>query len=79
MALWSHYHCFFKRNRPTCTSEIQGFDRLRWDDQQKIRHNIGGGSGSTAKTVGAANGGSDEPDSRTGKVSLERTELCGHR
>jgi poly [ADP-ribose] polymerase len=67
MALWSHYHCFFKRSHPISTSEIQGFDRLRWDDQQKIRQNIGGGSGSSSKTTGmAARGGLDEPDSGTG-------------
>jgi len=37
---WFHFKCFWKRARVGNTSDIYGYDGLRWDDQQKIKEKI---------------------------------------
>lgn len=41
VANWYHFTCFFKKKIPIDTSEIKGFQSLRWDDQQKIKAKMG--------------------------------------
>ncbi|XP_047140981.1 poly [ADP-ribose] polymerase 1 isoform X1 [Hydra vulgaris] len=38
---WYHYSCFFKKFKPLNVSDIKNFDSLRWDDQEKLREQIG--------------------------------------
>ena len=38
---WFHYSCFFERNRPKTVLDIEGFNELRWDDQEKIKKKLG--------------------------------------
>ncbi|CAH3043259.1 unnamed protein product [Pocillopora meandrina] len=40
---WFHYNCFFKKIKVKASSDISGFDSLRWDDQEKIRGKMDGG------------------------------------
>lgn len=37
---WYHYTCFFGKQRPKTVDDIQHFESLRWDDQEKIREKI---------------------------------------
>ncbi|XP_065832639.1 poly [ADP-ribose] polymerase 1-like [Oscarella lobularis] len=55
---WHHFHCFFRKIGGKCTStaEIAGFGSLRWEDQQKIKTQIGGG-GSQSGGVDSVDGG----------------------
>uniref|UniRef100_A0ABM0LXA4 NAD(+) ADP-ribosyltransferase n=1 Tax=Saccoglossus kowalevskii TaxID=10224 RepID=A0ABM0LXA4_SACKO len=39
---WYHYSCFWKMAEVKATSEIVGYDGLRWTDQEKIRNKIAG-------------------------------------
>lgn len=41
MPQWHHLRCFFNKYMPSDPSEIQGFDNLRWDDQQRIKEKMG--------------------------------------
>lgn len=34
---WYHPDCFFEANTVGTTDNIEGFEALRWDDQQKIK------------------------------------------
>ena len=34
------HQCFWDRARPKDSSEVDGIDNLRWEDQQKIKDNI---------------------------------------
>ncbi|XP_052769011.1 poly [ADP-ribose] polymerase 1-like [Mya arenaria] len=42
---WFHFKCFWKRARCGGTHEIYGYDGLRWEDQQKIKEQLGGEGG----------------------------------
>ena len=37
---WYHFDCFFDRQRPKSAGDIEHFDQLRWEDQQKINKKI---------------------------------------
>ncbi|KAK7104156.1 poly [ADP-ribose] polymerase 1-like [Littorina saxatilis] len=43
---WFHFKCFWKRGRPQSEDEIHGFHSLRWEDQQKVKENLGGAGAS---------------------------------
>ena len=51
MVRWFHYSCFFEKNRPKSYLEIESFDELRWEDQEKIKKKLGsvGSFGPTSK------------------------------
>ena len=36
MVSWYHFDCFFERQRPKSAGDIEHFDQLRWEDQEKI-------------------------------------------
>lgn len=38
---WFHYKCFWKRASCKNPDDIYNFHSLRWDDQEKIRKEIG--------------------------------------
>ena len=39
---WYHYNCFFKKAKNFYyTSQLKGFDMLRWGDQNKIKEKLG--------------------------------------
>ncbi|XP_055309208.1 poly [ADP-ribose] polymerase [Sitodiplosis mosellana] len=40
---WFHQACFFKKHRPATEALIDGFPKLRVEDQKEIRGNLGGG------------------------------------
>lgn len=43
MPNWFHFACFFtKKFKKTDVSEFNGFDLLRWDDQEKIKKKLMG-------------------------------------
>lgn len=37
MTSWYHFDCFFERQRPKSVGDIDHFDQLRWEDQEKIK------------------------------------------
>lgn len=39
-AHWYHFQCFFTKQKPKSTDDIEHFESLRWDDQQKIKDKI---------------------------------------
>ncbi|XP_062619939.1 poly [ADP-ribose] polymerase 1-like [Saccostrea cucullata] len=43
---WFHQKCFWKRAKVLTHGDIHGFDALRWEDQEKVKENIGGGGSS---------------------------------
>ena len=45
MVRWFHYACFFEKNRPKSHLEIEGFDELRWEDQENIKKKLGSSGG----------------------------------
>uniref|UniRef100_A0A6I9R1H2 Poly [ADP-ribose] polymerase n=1 Tax=Elaeis guineensis var. tenera TaxID=51953 RepID=A0A6I9R1H2_ELAGV len=48
MPTWNHAGCIFKKgNQIKSVDDVEGIDLLRWEDQQKIRKYIEGGSVST--------------------------------
>ncbi|CAH1792738.1 unnamed protein product [Owenia fusiformis] len=54
---WFHVKCFWKRARVKDVSEIHGYDGLRWEDQKKLKDQIGGASaGGGGDAGGAATG-----------------------
>lgn len=40
MTSWYHFDCFFVRQRPKSAGDIEHFDLLRWEDQEKINEKI---------------------------------------
>ncbi|KAL0276840.1 UNVERIFIED_CONTAM: hypothetical protein PYX00_004320 [Menopon gallinae] len=38
--MWHHFSCFFQRCRPKDPTEIEHFDSLRWEDQEKLKEKI---------------------------------------
>lgn len=38
---WFHQECFFKKQRPASEALIDGFPKLRVEDQKEIRENLG--------------------------------------
>lgn len=48
MPMWNHAGCIFKKgNQIKSVDDVEGIDLLRWEDQQKIRKYVEGGSAST--------------------------------
>lgn len=42
MTSWYHFDCFFDRQRPKSAGDIEHFDMLRWEDQEKINEKLKG-------------------------------------
>lgn len=38
---WYHFHCFFAKQRPKSTADIEHFESLRLEDQDKIKERVG--------------------------------------
>lgn len=38
---WYHYKCFFIKQRPSSVADIENFESLRYDDQKKIKEEVG--------------------------------------
>lgn len=36
-AQWYHYMCFFGKQRVQTVGDIENFDTLKWEDQEKIK------------------------------------------
>ncbi|XP_046383121.1 poly [ADP-ribose] polymerase [Ischnura elegans] len=55
---WYHYMCFFGKQRPKNVLDIDGFESLRWEDQQKITDKLKSVAGSvpSPSTSGAKKG-----------------------
>ncbi|XP_060074355.1 poly [ADP-ribose] polymerase 1-like [Ylistrum balloti] len=62
---WFHFACFWKRARVEDANHIQGFDALRWEDQEKIKEKVAGGGG------GGGGGGDAGGDSTSGNYVTE--------
>ncbi|XXG84939.1 hypothetical protein AAC387_Pa11g0138 [Persea americana] len=70
MPMWNHGACILKKaNQIKSVDDVEGIDLLRWEDQQKIRKYVEGGSISTAPV--AANECSIEV-SQTSRASCRR-------
>ncbi|XP_066147801.1 poly [ADP-ribose] polymerase [Euwallacea fornicatus] len=41
---WFHFECFFKKQRVKTTDDIENFESLRLQDQDRIKSNVGGDS-----------------------------------
>lgn len=37
---WYHYNCFFMKQRPKVVGDIENFESLKWDDQEKIKEKL---------------------------------------
>ena len=40
MPSWYHFDCFFEKQSPKEVGDIEGFDLLRWQDQEKINEKL---------------------------------------
>lgn len=40
-AHWFHDRCFFQKHRPESVGDIEDFESLRYEDQTKIKENMG--------------------------------------
>lgn len=56
---WYHFKCFWKRARVAGTSDIHGFEALRWEDQEKIKEALSGGGKAGAKGDAGSEGYQD--------------------
>ncbi|KAK5642117.1 hypothetical protein RI129_008284 [Pyrocoelia pectoralis] len=41
---WYHFPCFFKKQRPKSSDDIEHFENLRWEDQESIKSKITSGT-----------------------------------
>ncbi|OAY84085.1 Poly (ADP-ribose) polymerase 1 [Ananas comosus] len=49
MPMWNHASCIFKKgSQIKSLDDVEGYDLLRWDDQQQLRKYVEGGLSSTA-------------------------------
>lgn len=62
MTSWYHFDCFFDRQRPKSAGDIEHFDQLRYDDQEKINKKIEsfGDQGAVAVSKGKGKKGKKE-------------------
>ncbi|ELT93548.1 hypothetical protein CAPTEDRAFT_223861 [Capitella teleta] len=51
---WFHSNCFWKRAKVLSQTDIDGFDSLRWEDQEAIKGHIGGGGGGSSSSKGGS-------------------------
>lgn len=56
MTSWYHFDCFFERQRPKSAGDIEHFDQLRWEDQEKINEKIKGINDGTIAVVPSKKG-----------------------
>jgi len=57
------------------SSDISGFDSLRWDDQEKIKGKVGGGGGKSSEPA-AVSSGSDDLMAEYAKSSRSKCKNC---
>lgn len=82
MALWHHLACFFKKkNKLTSTSEIANFNNLRWEDQEKVKKLLAGGSGdvSNAKNGSTSSSGNSDFSVEYAKSNRSTCKGCGEK
>ncbi|XP_004519483.1 poly [ADP-ribose] polymerase [Ceratitis capitata] len=48
--LWFHEDCFFKKQRPSAVGDIDNFENMRFEDQQRIKLKVDNPSDSSAAT-----------------------------
>ncbi|KAK4007917.1 hypothetical protein OUZ56_013078 [Daphnia magna] len=56
MTSWYHFDCFFERQRPKSAGDIEHFDQLRWEDQEKINEKIKGINDGTIAVIPSKKG-----------------------
>jgi hypothetical protein len=71
MPYWYHFKCFFQKAKNlTSTSQIKGFDMLRWDDQNKIKEKLG----LTASTITTTDDEENE-DKTTTSITIDQFQV----
>ncbi|XP_078440531.1 poly(ADP-ribose) polymerase 2 [Wolffia australiana] len=66
MQLWNHASCILKKaNQIKSTEDVEGFDSLRWEDQQKIRKYVEEGAQETSSGTQKEYSIEISPSSRT--------------
>lgn len=73
---WFHYNCFFKKIKAKASSDISGFDSLRWDDQEKIRGKMDGGGEGGGKGTQPPNSVADDLLVEYAKSSRSKCKKC---
>jgi len=73
MTSWYHFDCFFQKQRPKGVGDVENFDQLRWDDQEKIKTKIESLGGVGAVEVGKKGRGKGSKSSKApgGKKLLD--------
>ncbi|KAG1362571.1 Poly [ADP-ribose] polymerase [Cocos nucifera] len=70
MPMWNHAGCIFKKgNQIKSVDDVEGIDLLRWEDQQKIRKYVEGGS---VSTTAVSNDGCAMEVSQTSRAACRR-------
>lgn len=71
---WFHENCFFVKQRPTTTGDIEGFNSLRMEDQKKISDKISQNSSVIAQPS-SSNGGK-KGKKRPADTNAKMTEVA---
>jgi len=73
MTSWYHFDCFFLKQRPKGVGDVENFDQLRWEDQEKIKTKIEslGGAGAVEEPKKGRGKGSKSGKSAGGKKLLD--------
>jgi hypothetical protein len=70
--LWHHEACFWKKKRDKLTeASIRGFESLRWEDQDKIRHKISPAESSASQSGTKRSNDADEKEKTQLSLSCE--------
>ncbi|XP_022647178.1 poly [ADP-ribose] polymerase-like isoform X2 [Varroa destructor] len=67
---WFHFKCFFIKNRPKSTGDIDGFSNIKFNDQKLIEEKVGSGGG-TAAVAGKEKVSTKEKKNATQEYSVE--------
>lgn len=66
---WYHFHCFFAKQRPKSTADIDHFESLRLEDQDKIKERVGVSAVAIVPTKGKKRAG--DGDAKLQKEALK--------
>ncbi|KAH9512499.1 Poly [ADP-ribose] polymerase 1, partial [Bulinus truncatus] len=73
---WFHFECFWKRAKCKNPDDIFNFHALRWEDQDKIKNKIGGGSGAASAASSATANDTDEFATEYAKSGRSQCRGC---
>jgi len=77
--MWYHYGCFWRKAKVSGESEVHGIEKLRWDDQEKIRLKIS--QGPQVSSAASSKVKLVEPilELQYAKNSAAKCKICGEK